>query len=368
MKPSVLQAAFLCLTLSAAMAFPASGAEPHNLQKGAPLERSLGGSESHAYAVRAASGQLLKIVVDQRGVDAVVRLLSPAGKLLKEVDGPTGDQVPERLEWITAEAGVYQVRVSPLEASAAPGKYEIQLAELRPATPREREAARTEETLRAQVVAWHQAFNDADVDAIRRLAAEDFAGGLGDGSDVSREALITMLQQANTTAQATALIRKRRVENLHIHSHRDTAMVRGRAIDTARRGERAVESRVYFSQLWRKQDGRWLLALEQIYPGGPVPKVQRVIPLPKEVLQAYAGRYENEIGTVILLEAAGDHLAYQIASQQDVPPRKLYPTSEVEYYSRDGNFSLTFVRNLKGELSHVIRVNRGQVMRLTPVR
>ncbi|HLG14862.1 MAG TPA: CHAT domain-containing tetratricopeptide repeat protein [Blastocatellia bacterium] len=108
--------------------------EVRNLDVGKPVEREMKGDESHTYQIALEAGRYLTVVVDQRGIDLVVRLIAPDGKQLMEMDSPNGTQGPERLEYISESRGNYQVRVSSLEKDAAPGRYEIRIVELRLAT------------------------------------------------------------------------------------------------------------------------------------------------------------------------------------------------------------------------------------------
>ena len=49
------------------------------LEPGKAIERAMAGGEVHGYKVSLKSGQFLHAVVDQRGIDVVVRLLGPDG-------------------------------------------------------------------------------------------------------------------------------------------------------------------------------------------------------------------------------------------------------------------------------------------------
>src|SRR5215813_12332773 len=108
------------------------------LEPGKPIERELVGGQSHSYQITLTEGQYLRVVVEQRGVDVVVTLLSPDGKKLLEVDSPTGAQGPELLQWIVEAAGTYWLEVRSLENNAKPGRYEVKIVELRTATDRDR--------------------------------------------------------------------------------------------------------------------------------------------------------------------------------------------------------------------------------------
>jgi len=65
------------------------------LALGKPLERELAGGEVHAYSIKLTAGQFLNVIVDQRGIDAVVTLFAPDGTQLMAVDNANGAQGPE---------------------------------------------------------------------------------------------------------------------------------------------------------------------------------------------------------------------------------------------------------------------------------
>ena len=112
--------------------------EARTLRVGLPIERELAGGQQHAYPITLSAGQYLNLVVEQRGIDVVVVLLAPDGKLLLEVDSPNGEQGPEPLAWIAALDGAYRIEVRSLEKDAPAGRYEAKLIELRTATANDR--------------------------------------------------------------------------------------------------------------------------------------------------------------------------------------------------------------------------------------
>ncbi|HEX9930041.1 MAG TPA: tetratricopeptide repeat protein [Pyrinomonadaceae bacterium] len=95
------------------------------LQPEKTIGRELAGGQSHKYSIEVKANEFLQIKVEQKGVDIVVKLLNPSGKLLAEMDSPNGVQGLEILKFIVADAGVYTVEISSLEAKAAKGNYTI---------------------------------------------------------------------------------------------------------------------------------------------------------------------------------------------------------------------------------------------------
>ncbi|MCP4654280.1 MAG: tetratricopeptide repeat protein, partial [bacterium] len=112
---------------------PEAAAEIVDVVPGRPLERELAGGELHAYRVGLEADQYLHLVVDQRGVDAVVTLFDSAGERLLGVDGLTGDKGPESLDWLAETSGSYRLEVS-AGGNQETGRYEVRVDEPRIAT------------------------------------------------------------------------------------------------------------------------------------------------------------------------------------------------------------------------------------------
>ena len=125
------------------------------LQPGTPVERTLGSGQAHNYSVNLDEGQFLQLVVDQRGIDVIVRVFSPSGKRLGEFDSPNGDQGPENVTVVAIKAGTYRIEVAPLGQmdNPASGRYEIRITEIRKATDQELQAGNNEEQLKTKGLA-----------------------------------------------------------------------------------------------------------------------------------------------------------------------------------------------------------------------
>lgn len=104
--------------------------EIQQLVQGRPVERAMQGGDVHKYQILLSTGQYLKVLVDQRGIDAVVTAFGPDGAKISEVDSPNGTRGPEAIAIVAAAPGAYQLEVRSLEVNAAPGRYEIRIEEL----------------------------------------------------------------------------------------------------------------------------------------------------------------------------------------------------------------------------------------------
>ncbi|HYO46562.1 MAG TPA: erythromycin esterase family protein, partial [Gemmatimonadota bacterium] len=108
------------------------------LEQGAPVERAMVAGDVHAYQVTLDQGQFLRAIVEQRGIDVVVTVISPEGEKISEVDSPTGTEGSETVEVAAATSGSYRLEIRPWEEEgAAPpeaGRYEVRIDRLLSAT------------------------------------------------------------------------------------------------------------------------------------------------------------------------------------------------------------------------------------------
>jgi len=155
------------------------------LEPGKPIERELVGGQFHSYQMTPAAGQYVKLVVDQRGIDVVVKLFGPDSKQIVEFDYEIGKEGQEITSWVAEEAGNYQVNVLANQKDAA-GRYEIQVVELRPATENDR-ALHEANKLNTEFVRLNQAGKYDEARPLGERALEIREGVLGlEHTDVAR--------------------------------------------------------------------------------------------------------------------------------------------------------------------------------------
>jgi CHAT domain-containing protein/tetratricopeptide (TPR) repeat protein len=117
---------------------PFSGAnaaqDAPRLELARPVERMIGGGETHRYRITLNSGHCLRIGVMQQGIDVIMTILDPASHKVGRIDRPNGAYGPENVSVIAAEDGDYLIEVRTASKYAAPGAYAITAAEMRKAT------------------------------------------------------------------------------------------------------------------------------------------------------------------------------------------------------------------------------------------
>ena len=132
------------------------------LQPGVPIERNLSIGQVHEFIVNAEENNLVQLVVEQKGIDVVVKIASPDGKALAERDTPNGDQGSERVSFLASAAGKYRVSVSPLNSEqTVSGHYEIKLVEVREATEEEIATSKNRDAAKAKGIALLLDLRDA---------------------------------------------------------------------------------------------------------------------------------------------------------------------------------------------------------------
>jgi hypothetical protein len=127
---------------------------PNALQLGTTLERQLGPGQVHEFTLTLEENSYVQFVVEQRGIDVIVKVLSPAGKVLGEYDSPNGGEGPEHVSFVAGAAGTYRISVAPLDlADTTTGGYQIKILELRPANDQELKSSKNLEVVKAKGIA-----------------------------------------------------------------------------------------------------------------------------------------------------------------------------------------------------------------------
>lgn len=115
-----------------------SSKEVPELVLGVSVSRAMAGGAAHSYRITIGSGQYIRLVLDQHGIDLAMTIFHPNGRLLVEGDTAHGSQGQERLAAIAESEGVYRVEVRSLEKEIDGGRYELRVYELRLASAEDR--------------------------------------------------------------------------------------------------------------------------------------------------------------------------------------------------------------------------------------
>lgn len=101
------------------------------LRKGSIEQHQMSSDEIPVYSIEISAGQFLHLVVEQQGVDLVLVLQDPDKKQLIEIDSPNGSYGLESIFVIAEKSGLYRLKLHSINGDAPPGKYKLEVVELR---------------------------------------------------------------------------------------------------------------------------------------------------------------------------------------------------------------------------------------------
>jgi len=138
------------------------------IEPGLAFESGMATGETHAYTFSVEKGRFADLVVDQRGIDVVVKLCASGGRLLTTVDSPNEAQGPEPVPVVAEAGGSYRLEIRASAPPAPGGRYAVLVRAVRPADGRDRDHTAAERALAEGETLWQS----ADAVSLRRAAAK----------------------------------------------------------------------------------------------------------------------------------------------------------------------------------------------------
>jgi CHAT domain-containing protein len=159
----------------------AAAQESTNLAPGKALERELAGGETHLYQLALPAGDYAGLVVEQRGIDVAVQVLDTAGRVSIEFDSESRKHGREVVGLVADTPVNFQLRIQARYPKDAAAQYTIRVAELRPATERDRSGFEAHRLgTQAQQLDDAGRYDDAVSVVQRAIAVSEQAFGPGD--------------------------------------------------------------------------------------------------------------------------------------------------------------------------------------------
>ena len=106
----------------------------HTLSSGEEFTRNMSRNQRHVFRLVLQPGQFGRVIIDQKGLDVVVRLLDSNRKVLLERDNPNGKFGPEAVSIVTRTEENYRIEVC-ANTSQPTAAYDLKVETLRPAVP-----------------------------------------------------------------------------------------------------------------------------------------------------------------------------------------------------------------------------------------
>jgi len=122
--------------------------EPRKLLSGQPVEAEIAGGQAHKYQITLSAGQFIRVVVEQRGIDLRLTLVTAkdeAAKPAAEVDLNRIDL--ESLSYEATLSGDYRLTLRALGAATRTGNYQVRLEQRDAATAQDKQRIDAERLL-----------------------------------------------------------------------------------------------------------------------------------------------------------------------------------------------------------------------------
>jgi uncharacterized protein (TIGR02246 family) len=353
---------FLSLALGAHQILAQSQATMPQLQTGKPIERQMTGADTHSYFVDLRAGQLIDLVVEQRGIDVVLRMFAPTGQKVAEVDSPNGAQGPEPLWMISEMGGRYRLEIKPFAQGAAAGGYTVRVRQMRDATRAEREVSDLDKQF---ITAWAA----ADVQTLDRITADDLTyTSYAASPNASPQDKAAFLASTKTRA-ATGTKYTTVANGVRVGDYGDTAIITGHTTSSFTFNNTPLETRVQFLRAYARRNNRWqLIAAQHTGSGQLVSGVAGVINPNR--YDEYAGEYQTALAPNLKFTVTKEESRLMLR-QSGVPDAvELMPETPLIFFSNVARFHLVFARDGNGQISELTLipyVNAGPILQLRRV-
>ncbi|CAN5207624.1 CHAT domain-containing protein [soil metagenome] len=104
------------------------------LEAGKTIEREISGGQKHSFQINLEKGQYANILLQQNGIDVLIRAFGADGKLFAEFDREFRTNGAETAEMVASENGLFKLEVEAKVKNAPAASYKITFAELRSAS------------------------------------------------------------------------------------------------------------------------------------------------------------------------------------------------------------------------------------------
>ncbi|MBI3423439.1 MAG: CHAT domain-containing protein [Acidobacteria bacterium] len=169
-------------------------AQAQELELGKPVQRELTAGGTQSFQVSLTAGQFLHVVVEQRGIDVVLRLWAPDGQKLVEMDSPNSTQGPEAAALIAEQTGTYRIEAASLNQAVPAGQLVMQLQALRPATEQDRRWIAAQRAFLEGNALQRQSTGTARQQAIEKFQEARLAWGIAGDQVMEAHALLRLGQ------------------------------------------------------------------------------------------------------------------------------------------------------------------------------
>lgn len=321
---------------------------PQSIQPGFTVEREIAGAEKHNYEVNLAKGEMLNFVVEQRGVDLILRIYAPDGKFYDRVDNPNGRNGEEPFKMVSFTGGRYRIEINRYYEPDPPGKYFVKTVEIRKATNTEMKTARLKDELLKIVTEDTRA--NSFPDALKRLYLNT-ASYINSFGYVNSAAELIDSAAKNPYKPPADFSFEDELSEARMEDFGNTVTLNLRQSYRLKIPSEKIDLKVVqrIGYVFKRAGGQWRII-----------SVQRTL-MPREVnrnpikleakqLDAFVGEYDSgRASELFAVTREGEMLYGQFPTGEKFPL-----AAETENTFSTGAFSVAFVRDASGAVTHAI--------------
>jgi ketosteroid isomerase-like protein len=255
-------------------------------------------------------------------------------------------------------SGRYLIEVRPFEKSAAAGRYELKVEELRAVTADEKQMFIDEQELKEIAQKKVAAESSRDLAYLSRVYADELSIANPEGRIASKEAALENMERSSESIK-----RMFRLEQMRVRVVGETAIVTGINNIEMHVGNQVRRSKVRFTDTYVRRQGSWQLLATH---SSRMPIERQAAKVDSRIYDAYVGAYELGPGLILTVTRQGDRLITQTSGLPD--KIEILPESETTFFYRGSNASVIFHKETTGKVTHMILKEQGQELRAKKIK
>jgi len=218
--------------------------------------------------------------------------------------------------------------------------------------------AKVEQEIRRLEREWFESYVRGDRAAFDLIVADDAVMTYGNGKVGNKsEAIAEIKAPADASYSLTS-------DDVQVRLYGDTAIVTGRVTEKGTFNGRSLNSQSRYTDVWVRRNGRWQVVAAQstrLPQERPSAAATNTNP---NAYDAYVGQYELAPNLVITITRDDNRLISELGGRKS----ELVPQSETQFSIPAANIKVTFVRDAKGQVTHMIVSDNGREGQARKVR
>ncbi len=218
--------------------------------------------------------------------------------------------------------------------------------------------AKVEQEIRRLEREWFESYVRGDRAAFDLIVADDAVMTYGNGKVGNKsEAIAEIKAPADASYSLTS-------DDVQVRLYGDTAIVTGRVTEKGTFNGRSLNSQSRYTDVWVRRNGRWQVVAAQstrLPQERPSAAATNTNP---NAYDAYVGQYELAPNLVITITRDDNRLISELGGRKS----ELVPQSETQFSIPAANIKVTFVRDAKGQVTHMIVSDNGREGQAKKVR